>query len=140
MSSFQLFVNVREKESLAYYAASRYEPYKGLVFAMAGIASDKYERAVTIIKEQLQELKNGNFTDEELQTTQYMLSNQILEQVDSARGSIDLLYQNVLTNKHRSVEDRVKEIQSVSREDVTRIASEITLDTVYLLTGKEDSQ
>ncbi|MFB4158761.1 EF-P 5-aminopentanol modification-associated protein YfmF [Geomicrobium sp. JSM 1781026] len=136
----KLFVNVREKESLAYYAASRYEPYKGLVFAMAGIASDKYERAVTIIKEQLQELKNGNFTDEELQTTQYMLSNQILEQVDSARGSIDLLYQNVLTNKHRSVEDRVKEIQSVSREDVTRIASEITLDTVYLLTGKEDSQ
>lgn len=107
---------------------------------MAGIASDKYERAVTIIKEQLQELKNGNFTDEELQTTQYMLSNQILEQVDSARGSIDLLYQNVLTNKHRSVEDRVKEIQNVSREDVTRIASEITLDTVYLLTGKEDSQ
>ncbi|MBM7632649.1 EF-P 5-aminopentanol modification-associated protein YfmF [Geomicrobium sediminis] len=134
----KLFVNVREKESLAYYAASRYEPYKGLIFAMAGIGFEQFEKATKIMTEQLDALKAGDFTEDELTTTKLMIKNQILEQVDTARGNIDLMYQNVLTGRERSVEERVNEIDAVTREDVERVSKAIELDTVYLLTGKEE--
>ncbi|QDI90191.1 insulinase family protein [Salicibibacter halophilus] len=133
----KLFVNVREKESLAYYAASRYEPYKGILFAMAGIAPDQYEKAARIMKEQLEALKRGDITEEELTTTKYMLKNQILEQVDSARGAIEMNYQNVLSGAKRTVDDRLREIETVDMETVISVAKAIQLDTVYLLTGEE---
>src|SRR5699024_5722324 len=109
----KLFVNVREKESLAYYAASRYEPYKGVLFAMAGIAPEQYEKTKAIINEQLNAMKRGEITDEEVTTTKQMLKNQILEQVDSARGAIEMNYQNVMSGKNRTVDDRLEEIEAV---------------------------
>ncbi|QQK76324.1 insulinase family protein [Salicibibacter cibarius] len=133
----KLFVNVREKESLAYYAASRYEPYKGILFAMAGIAPDQYEKAVRIMKEQLEAMQRGEITEEELTTTKQMLKNQILEQVDSARGAIEMNYQNVLSGANRTVDDRLREIDTVDMETVISVAKTIQLDTVYLLTGEE---
>ncbi|AXF55078.1 EF-P 5-aminopentanol modification-associated protein YfmF [Salicibibacter kimchii] len=133
----KLFVNVREKESLAYYAASRYEPYKGIVFAMAGIAPDQYEKAARIMQEQLEAMKRGDITEEELTTTKQMLKNQILEQVDSARGAIEMNYQNVLSGANRTVDDRLREIEAVDMDTVISIAKAIQLDTVYLLTAEE---
>ncbi|QQK80193.1 insulinase family protein [Salicibibacter cibi] len=133
----KLFVNVREKESLAYYAASRYEPYKGILFAMAGIAPDQYEKALAIMKEQLEAMQRGEITEEELTTTKQMLKNQILEQVDSARGAIEMNYQNVLSGTKRTVDDRLREIDMVDMDTVISVAKAIQLDTVYLLTGEE---
>ncbi|MBB6449250.1 putative Zn-dependent peptidase [Geomicrobium halophilum] len=135
----KLFVNVREKESLAYYAASRFEPYKGILFAMAGIAPEQYDKAVTIIKEQVEALKRGDISDEELSTTKQMLKNQILEQMDSARGAIEMSYQNVLSDKKRTSEDRLREVEAVDKEMVISIAKTIQLDTIYLLTTEEET-
>src|SRR5699024_1986885 len=64
--SSKLFMNVREKHSLAYYAASRIESHKGLMFVFSGIAPDKYEQAKEIILEQMEMMKKGEFTDHEL--------------------------------------------------------------------------
>ncbi|SDI95122.1 EF-P 5-aminopentanol modification-associated protein YfmF [Natribacillus halophilus] len=135
----KLFVNVREKESLAYYAASRYEPYKGILFAMAGIAPEQYEKASEIMQAQLEAIRNGEVTEEELTTTRQMLKNQILEQMDSARGAIEMNYQNVLSNNTRTVDERLHEIEDVDKETVIATAQKIQLDTIYLLTGEEET-
>ena len=104
---------------------------------MAGIAPDQYEKAARIMKEQLEALKRGDITEDELTTTKYMLKNQILEQVDSARGAIEMNYQNVLSGATRTVDDRLREIETVDMETVISVAKAIKLDTVYLLTGEE---
>ena len=57
----KLFQNVREKESLAYTANSSFAYYTGNIFVMAGIEIENYEKAVGIIKQQIEAMKQGDF-------------------------------------------------------------------------------
>ncbi|WP_335338771.1 EF-P 5-aminopentanol modification-associated protein YfmF [Lentibacillus amyloliquefaciens] len=132
--SSKLFINVREKNSLAYYAASRFESHKGLLFVFSGIAPNDYEQAREIIEEQMQAMKNGDFTENELADTKQLIINQLLETMDSARGMVELMYQQVVGCAERPPEKLIEGIKSVSKEDVIRVAEKLELDTVYLLT------
>ncbi|MFB4162727.1 EF-P 5-aminopentanol modification-associated protein YfmF [Alteribacillus sp. JSM 102045] len=133
----KLFMNVREKESMAYYAASRYESLKGLVLVFAGIEASKYEKAVEIIKKQLDDMKQGNFTDEAVEQTKVMVKNQLLETADSARGLVDLYYQSIAAGNQRELTEWVKAIDSVTKHDVIDAAATVELDTCYFLRGEE---
>ncbi|ERN53363.1 insulinase family protein [Alkalihalophilus marmarensis] len=138
-SHSKLFINVREKESLAYYAASRYESHKGVMMVMSGIEFAKYDRAVTIIKEQLEAMCSGDFTKAELDQTKAMLKNQLLETSDVARGYVELSYHQIVSGHNRTLEDLLKEIDQVTKEDVMHAAQKIELDTIYFLKGGEAS-
>ncbi|RSK27093.1 insulinase family protein [Bacillus sp. HMF5848] len=139
-SHSKLFRNVREKESLAYYAASRVESHKGLLMVMSGIDSSNYNKAVTIINEQLDAIKNGSFTDEEILQTKAVLRNQILETVDTARGIVEVLYHNELSLVDRPLNNWLKGVEAVSKDDIINAANLVQLDTIYFLTGKEGGQ
>lgn len=133
--SSKLFLNVREKHSLAYYAASRIESHKGILLVFSGIDSNDYEQAKTIIAEQIEEMKQGNFTDDELIETKEQVINEILETLDSPQGIIELLYQQVLSNKHLPPLELMTQLKTATRKDVIKVAQKIELDTIYLLTG-----
>lgn len=139
-SHSKLFINVREKESLAYYAASRYESHKGILMVVAGIEFSKYERAVTIIKEQMEAMKQGEFTEAELEQTKAMLKNQLLETSDVASGYVELTYHQAVSGYSRSLEEWLAEIDKVTKEEVVAAASKIELDTIYFLKGKEEAK
>ncbi|HDX9587564.1 TPA: insulinase family protein [Bacillus pseudomycoides] len=136
-SHSKLFVNVREKNSLAYYAASRYESHKGLLFVMSGIEGKNYEKAVTIIKEQMIAMQNGDFTDEEIVQTKSVIKNQVLETIDTPRGLVELLYHGVIANYDRPVEEWLTEIERVTKDEIVKVAHNIRLDTIYFLHGTE---
>lgn len=136
-SHSKLFINVREKESLAYYAASRVESHKGLLMVMSGIEFDKYQKAVRIISEQMEAMKKGDFTDQELSQTKAVIKNQLLETIDTARGSIEVLYQNATAGKNRSINEWIEGIDGVSKAEVIAVANKIELDTIYFLKGSE---
>ncbi len=109
--SSKLFINVREKHSLAYYAASRLESHKGLLFVFSGIAPDDYEQAREIIEEQLKAMKNGDFTEEEMNDTKALIINQLLETMDDTKGLIELLYQQVVADTDRSPYQLIEDIK-----------------------------
>ena len=134
--SSKLFINVREKNSLAYYAASRFESHKGLLLVFSGIAANDYEKAKEIIELQMTAMKNGDFTEETLQETKELIVNQLLETMDHPQGIIELLYQQVLGNKKLPPEQLIAQIKQVTKEDVINIAGKIEEDTVYLLTSE----
>ena len=134
-SHSKLFMNVREKESLAYYAASRFESHKGAVFVMSGIETANYEKAVKIIKEQHEEIKNGNITDAEFEQTKAMINNQVLETIDHPIGLSEVLYHNVVAGTNRSIEDWMDGIKRVTKEDIVKVAQKVTLDTIFFLKG-----
>ncbi|MGF9965488.1 EF-P 5-aminopentanol modification-associated protein YfmF [Bacillus rhizoplanae] len=136
-SHSKLFVNVREKNSLAYYAASRYESHKGLLFVMSGIEGKNYEKAVTIIKEQMTAMQKGDFTDEEIMQTKSVIKNQILETIDTPRGLVELLYHEVIANYERPVGEWLTDIEQVTKEAIVKVANNIQLDTIYFLHGTE---
>ncbi|HDR4419601.1 TPA: insulinase family protein [Bacillus cereus] len=136
-SHSKLFVNVREKNSLAYYAASRFESHKGLLFVMSGIEAKNYEKAVEIIKEQMLAMQNGDFSEEEMHQTKSVIQNQILEAIDTPRGFVEMLYHGIISDRTRPVEEWLSGIESVTKEEIVKVAKNIELDTIYFLQGTE---
>ncbi|HDR7893763.1 insulinase family protein [Bacillus pacificus] len=136
-SHSKLFVNVREKNSLAYYAASRFESHKGLLFVMSGIEAKNYEKAVEIIKEQMLAMQNGDFSEEEMHQTKSVIRNQILEAIDTPRGFVEMLYHGIISDRTRPVEEWLTGIESVTKEEIVKVAKNIELDTIYFLQGTE---
>lgn len=133
----KLFINVREKASLAYYAASRLESHKGLMLVMTGIETKNYEKAVTIIKEQLQAMKNGDFTEADIEQTKAVIQNQMLETLDTSRGLVEVLYHNVISGTNVSEEVWKEKIANVTKENIIQVGEKIQLDTIYFLSGLE---
>lgn len=136
-SHSKLFINVREKASLAYYAASRIESHKGLLMVMSGIENANYKQALDIIKAQFAAMKKGDFTEEELEQTKAVVKNQILETIDAARGLVEILYHNVIANTSIPLNDWIEKTDKITKEEVVAVGDRIQLDTIYFLTGKE---
>lgn len=133
-SHSKLFINVREKASLAYYAASRIESHKGLMLVMSGIDNKNYDQAVSIIKEQMKAMTNGDFTENEIGQTKAVIKNQLLETIDTSRGVVEILYHNVVSGAQIPLDDWLEEMEKVTKDDIVKIASKIQLDTIYFLT------
>ncbi|MEI5906251.1 pitrilysin family protein [Bacillus spongiae] len=139
-SHSKLFINVREKASLAYYAASRLESHKALLMVMSGIDINHYDQAVTIIKEQMEEMKQGNFTEDEIDQTKAVIRNQLLETIDTARGLVEVLYHNVVAKTNIHLNDWLTQIEKTTKDEIIDVAQKIEMDTIYFLTGMEGEQ
>ncbi|MCG7342930.1 insulinase family protein [Sporosarcina sp. ACRSL] len=133
----KLFMNVREKESMAYTVNSAYAAYYGIVYVMAGIDADLEEKAVKLIGEQIDAMQNGNVTDKELSQTVALLTNSIRSAFDSARGQIEVYDQYKQLDEDFTADKWIEGWNSVTIEDVTEMASQIHLELIYLLSGRE---
>lgn len=136
-SHSKLFINVREKASLAYYAASRLESHKGLLMVMSGIENENYKQAIEIIYEQMNAMKNGDFSEEELAQTKAVIKNQLLETIDVSRGLVEILYHNVLSGHDISLDEWFEKTEATTKEEIVAVGEKVRLDTVYFLTGTE---
>lgn len=136
----KLFLNVREKHSLAYYAASRLESNKGILFVFSGIAPEKFEQAKDIIFEQHEDIKNGHFTEEEVEQTKKSIIHQFKETIDRAGGIIEFFYQQAIAETEINLDEIYNKINAVTKEDVIDIAKEVQLDTIYLLTAEDGGE
>ncbi|MFD1705942.1 EF-P 5-aminopentanol modification-associated protein YfmF [Siminovitchia sediminis] len=134
----KLFINVREKANLAYYAASRLESHKGLLMVMSGIDNKNYDQAVRIIKEQMEAMKNGDFSDQEIEQTKAVIQNQFLETIDTTRGLTELLYHNVVADQNITLEEWQSAIANITKDQIMEAARKIELDTIYFLTGVKE--
>jgi len=133
----KLFNNVREKLSLAYYASSLYNKYKGYVVMNAGIEFENFQKAYDESIFQLNELKQGKISDDEFDFSKLTLINSINSYYDDQRYmqlyALDSLYLGMDTDP-----DTLKKgIEAVSREDVISAAQNITPNIVYFLSGTE---
>lgn len=129
----KLFVNVREKASLAYYAVSRLESHKGIMMIMSGIDVNNYNQAVEIIKQQMEAMRQGQISEEEFSQTRATLTNQYRELLDSARMMIEFTYNGLVSGRTRKLEELLEAIQTVTVEEITKVAEKVKMDTIYLL-------
>ncbi|HWJ02146.1 MAG TPA: pitrilysin family protein [Verrucomicrobiae bacterium] len=133
----KLFQNVREKESLAYYATSRLEKSKGILLIASGIEFANYHRAREIIEAQVADLVKGNITDLELENTKRALHHTLRAGTDNFHLMIDLALDGLINGRLRKQSDFAREIDRVTKADLLRVAEKIRLDTVYYLTNLE---
>ena len=134
----KLFMNVRERESLAYYASSSYASQYGLVFVTSGIEPSNEKKAIDVINEQLTAMQNGDISDLELTQTKAMLTNQLKEALDSARGQIEIYDQYKDLTEAFTIDTWASRWQQVTKEDVQQMAKQVKQEAIYFLCGKED--
>lgn len=136
----KLFLNVREKLSLCYYCASGYNERKGVLTVDSGVENENIEKAEKEILNQLENVKNGDFTDSEVNEARLAVINGLRGVNDSARSIADWYFKQNYSGSSDSPEDEIEKMYKVKREDIIEAAKSLTLDTVYVLTGKESAE
>ena len=131
--SSKLFQIVREKESLAYTAKSEYIAQKNNIFIRCGIECQNYEKATELIKKLLEDMKNGEFSEEDItKAKDYILAgvDALNEEQDS---QILFLFGQELTKMPLTIEEHKNNIQKVTKEQIVEFANKIQLNTIYFL-------
>lgn len=138
--SSKLFQNVREKESLAYTVRSRYYRFKDIIVIYAGINKENYEKALDVIKIQLEDMKKGNITDIEFKSARDSLLADLIEWKDSKVAMAKMKLSNLIAFKDAdiSIDQMREEIKNVKIEDVINISKKIEVEKVFLLGGEID--
>ena len=136
-SNSKLFLNVREKLSLCYYASSLFHRQKGLVTVSSGIEFENYQKAYDEILTQLEAVQKGQLEDWELEAARSTLLNAYASMGDS-QGKLENFYLGqAATGRDESPEDLAEKVRSVTPERIFQAMGTVKLDTVYFLQGKE---
>ena len=113
----KLFQNVREKASLAYTASSSYYRFKNNIFINCGIDIPNYEKTVEIIKKQIEDMKNGDFTDEEIENAKNGIIASIKIIDDEQDTEITYYFGQELSGTKTSLEEYIENIQKVNKAE-----------------------
>ena len=139
-SNSKLFLNVREKLSLCYYASSLYHRQKGLITVSSGIEFDNYQKAYDEILAQLAAVQNGDLEDWELEGARSTLLNAYASMGDS-QGKLENFYLGqAVTGQSETPEDLAAQVRQVTPERIFKAMKTVKLDTVYFLRGKEAAE
>lgn len=132
-----LFLNVREKLSLCYYCASRYDRVKGIMLVDCGVEQENAKKAEDEILRQLEYIKRGDFEEERLCNIFLSIKNGITTVGDSTGALENWYLSRISEGLIRSPEEELSLLSQIGKDEVVEVAQNIKLDTVYLLTGEE---
>lgn len=139
--SSKLFQNVREKESLAYTVRSRYYRFKDIIVIFAGINKENYQKAVDVIKEQIEAIKKGEISKEEFESAKDSLMADLLEWKDSKIAMAKMKFANIIAFKDAdiTVEEMRERMSKVTLEDVIRVANLVSVEKIFVLGGVDNA-
>lgn len=135
----KLFMNVREKLSLCYYASSAVDLHKGVMIVSSGIEFDKFEAAKSEILSQLEAVKRGDFTPEELEAAKLSIAGDYRSLTDSPAALESFYLDLALIGPELSPLELAEAAEQVTKEQVVQIAKGVELDAVYFLRGEEQN-
>ena len=129
----KMFQNVREKASLAYTAGSIYLRQKDNVFIKCGIDIPNYDKALEIIKQQLEQMKNGDFSEDDINNAKLLISSTIGSIPETQDAELTYYFSQELSDEFISIEDYINRINSVTKEQILNIANNVQINTIYFL-------
>jgi predicted Zn-dependent peptidase len=135
--SSKLFMNVREKLSLAYFASSSLDTTKGIMAVYSGIEFDKYDEALGEILAQLDAVKNGDVTDDEMANAISELAANLRMISDDQADLVQYWLQDNIEGLECSPEEMASLVEMVTKQDVINIAKNVECDAIYFLCGEE---
>lgn len=137
-SNSKLFLNVREKYSLCYYASSSYARSKGILTVSSGVEVTDFERAEEEIERQLHAVQQGDWEDWEQEGALQAIRTSLLSLTDS-QGALENFYLGqIASGATETPEELASSLQQVTKERIVAAARTVTPDTVYFLRGKEE--
>lgn len=138
-SSSKLFTVVREENSLCYYINSTVSVLSKIITITAGINSSDYDKTIKLIKEQLENIVNGDITEEEIKEAKKIYISGCKEIEDTPVSIIN----NYLSHEYANldlVNDRIRNIEKVTKQDIINLSKKIVTDTIFLLEGTSEDE
>lgn len=134
-TSAKLFLNVREKKSLCYYASAQFVASKGLMIVGSGIENRNFEVARDEILHQLDLCRKGEITDAELESARKTLVNGWRTMLDDPLTLERYWMGQAAAGTLVSPEERIEQVADITREQVIAAAQSTALDTVFFMKG-----
>lgn len=132
----KLFVNVREKQSLCYYCASRYSRFKKTLVVDSGVEDVNLSKAENEIINQLEEIKKGNISEDEIKNSVLSIVNMLKGVGDTASSYIEWYFSCYAADETLTPEQEAERIAAVTKERIIEAAKSFELDTVYVMRGE----
>ena len=139
-TSSKLFRNVREKMSLCYYCSAARNDLKGIMLVNSGVENENIEKTKEAVIDQLEEIKNGNFTNEDINFAEMAITNDFKSVADSAGNVSNWYFDCIRKNDIVTPEEKLGRYLGVSKERIIAAAKSMVLDSVYVLTGNENRE
>ncbi len=130
---------MREKLSLCYYASAWADRMKGFLRVSSGIEFQNFDAAYNEIMAQLEDMRSGSFSDEDIDTAKKELVNAYRSRLDSVESIEDFYTAQLLLGTDITIDEAVQKIEAVTRKEIVEVANKVVLDTVYFLAGKEEA-
>lgn len=137
-TSSKLFRNVREKMALCYYCSAARNDLKGIMLVNSGVENENIEKTKEAVIDQLEEIKNGNFTNEDISFAEMAIKNDFKSVADSAGNVSNWYFDCIRKNDIVTPEEKLGRYLGVSKERIIAAAKSMVLDSVYVLTGNEN--
>ena len=134
----KLFVNVREKNSLAYFADTSLNTWRGMVIVTAGIMDANREKVADLISEQVEAMRRGDISEDEIDNTRTGLIRRYKSESDSQSALVRRFLCQEIMGGPASEDELLARIQKVQRDDIVRVAERAKLVGVYALRAKDD--
>ena len=131
----KLFMNVREKLSLCYYASSLVDLHKGLMIVSSGVDFDKFGAAKDEICAQLDAIKRGEVTADELLAAKKSVASDLRATLDSQYNLEGFYLANTIDGLDFDPEELAEAVECVELQAVVDIANSVVGDAVYYLRG-----
>ncbi|MCI9434181.1 MAG: insulinase family protein [Bacilli bacterium] len=130
----KLFKSVREKNSLCYYVSSSFKSVSNLLIITSGIDKKDYRKAVNLIKKEVKSMMNGDFDDSDIKKAIVTYINSLEASLDSPASIIS----SYVSNEYLGfdlMDERIKKIETVTKDMIINFSKKIHLDTIFLLEG-----
>ena len=128
-----MFQNVREKASLAYSARSTFVKQKLNVFIRCGIQIENYEKALDLIKVQLENLKNGKFEEDDVENAKTYLISSLKNVAEEQDTEVIYYIGQEISKTNMSLEEYISKVESVTKDQIVELANSIQINTIYFL-------
>ena len=131
----KLYRYIREENSLCYSVNSNYQKYDQLLMVYAGIDKKDKDLCIELVNKAMDEMKKGDFSEEEFENAKRTIVSSIKMSEDTMGGIVNNYLFNELDNLPL-YDERIKEFNSVTKEEIIEVANKVKLNTIYLLTGE----
>ena len=132
-----LFDTVREKNSYAYYVNSIIKPYDNNMIIYSGIHEDNEKEVIKLIKKCLKDITKGKFNNEIFQSSKNTIISSLKASLDNPIGIINNCLSNILVSSP-TIEEKIKIIEKITKEEVINFSKKITIHTIYILEGSNE--
>jgi len=133
-----LFTHVREEQSLCYYCASMYDRFQSTILVDSGVEESDAQKAKTEILKQLEAIREGNFSDDELEAARRALIQRYAAAGDNPDALESYYLSQTIYENYITPDEKRSRILAVTKEDVCRAARLTHFDSTYLLAPEQE--